>query len=125
MNQAIQSAVEVGIACALERRLIHLTHHDFLSLADQPIRIRDRSDVQSNTLRRPDYLPPQEIDAVALAIVRANLGATIDELVLHISRKLGYRSTSAQLRALFEDRVNDLLQNGKLRTSGELFIAGE
>jgi very-short-patch-repair endonuclease len=121
----IQSAVEVGIASALERRLIHLTHHNFLSLADQPIRIRDRSDVQSNTLRRPDYLPPQEIDAVALAIVRANLGATLEELVLHISRKLGYRSTSAQLRALFEDRVNDLLQNGKLRASGELFIAGE
>jgi very-short-patch-repair endonuclease len=111
----IQAAVEAGINQALRERRIERAHHDFYSLPGQSPVVRDRSEVKSPTLRRPDYLPPQEIDAGIVDTVRANLGATIGELVLHVSRQLGYRSTSAQLRAVIEDRVASLVSNGKVK----------
>lgn len=113
----IQAAVDAGISTALGQRLIERSHTSFLSLPGQEVRVRDRTDVSSLTLRRPDYLPSQEIDAAVMAIVERNLGATIDELVLHVSRQLGYRSTSAQLRALIEDRIEDLLKKRSLESS--------
>lgn len=108
----IQAVVEAGISHALRSKDIERAHHDFLSLPGQMPVVRDRSDVSSLTLRRPDYLPPQEIDAGILDIVSANFGATVGELVLRVSRQLGYRSTSAQLRSVIEDRVESLVKAG-------------
>lgn len=113
----IQAAVDDGIATALGQRLIERSHTSFLSLPHQEVVVRDRTEVSSLTLRRPDYLPPQEIEAAILAIVQKNLGATTDELVLHVSRQLGYRSTSAQLRAIVEDEIDGLLKEQVLESS--------
>lgn len=49
-----------------------------------------------------------------------NLGATTDELVLLVSRRLGYRSTSAQLRAGIEDRVAVLVGSKRLASNGSM-----
>ena len=111
----IQAAVEAGISHALRNKTIERSHHDFYSLPGQVATVRDRSEVASPTLRRPDYLPPQEIDAGILDIVGANLGATESELVLRVSRQLGYRSTSAQLRAVIEDRISSIVKKGKAK----------
>lgn len=111
----IQAAVEAGISYALRGKVIERAHHDFLSLPGQSPVVRDRSEVVSPTLRRPDYLPPQEIDVGILDTVSANLGATVGELVLRVSRQLGYRSTSAQLRAVIEDRVASVVKTGKVK----------
>jgi Protein of unknown function (DUF3320) len=110
----IQSAVDSAIATAIGQRLIVQADQYFLSLPGQLVRVRDRSEAASPTLRRPDYLPPKEIETAVMRIVQANLGATEEELVLHVSRQLGYRSTSAQLRALIEDRVESMVQADSL-----------
>lgn len=116
----IQAAVDAGIALALRNKAIEQAHHDFLSVPGQVPAVRDRSEVASPTLRRPDYLPPQEIDVAIVEIVSSNLGATVGELVLRVSRQLGYRSTSAQLRAVVEDRVENLVKSGKAKESNGL-----
>jgi very-short-patch-repair endonuclease len=110
----IQATVDAGIQYALRDTAIERSHHDFLSLPGQTVLARDRSEVASPTLRRPDYLPPQEIDTAIVDIVAVNLGATVGELVLRVSRQLGYRSTSAQLRAVIEDRVVSVVKAGKV-----------
>jgi very-short-patch-repair endonuclease len=116
----IQEAVEGGIVHALQGQRIEQSHKDFLSAPGQVVQVRDRSEVASSTLRRPDYLPPQEIDVAVLGIVNGNLGATVPELVMHVSRQLGYRSTSAQLRAVIEDRIDYLVRNGKAKAEDGL-----
>jgi hypothetical protein len=116
----IQAAVDAGIALALKNKGIEQAHHDFLSVPGQAPEVRDRSGVASPTLRRPDYLPPQEIDAAIMDIVGANLGATVAELVQRVSRQLGYRSTSAQLRAVIEDRVEAVVKAGKAKKNNGL-----
>jgi hypothetical protein len=105
---------------ALRSKAIEQTHHDFLSVLGQVPAVRDRSEVASPTLRRPDYLPPQEIEAAIVEIVSSNLGATVGELVVRVSRQLGYRSASAQLRAVIEDRVENVVRSGKAKESNGL-----
>jgi len=116
----IQETVDAGISHAQRTRHIERSHHDFLMTPGQEVRVRDRSEVGSSTLRRPDYLPPQEIDVAVLSIVNANLGASVAELVLQVSRQLGYRSTSAQLRAVIEDRIDGLVRLGKAKSDNGL-----
>ena len=67
------------------------------------------------TVRRGDNGP--------VRCVSANLGATTSELVLHVSRQLGYRSTSAQLRALIEDRIENLVGSNALISANGLITA--
>lgn len=119
----IQAAIDDGIDQAVRDRLV-VREGDFLLWQGREIVPRDRSGAESNTLRRPELLPPMEIDAAILNLVKENLGATLEEVALHVSRKLGYRTTSAQLRAALIARTEALVSNGRLELrSGSLSVA--
>lgn len=115
----IQAVVDAGIAHAISQRQVEAAEGDFLSIPGQEIRVRDRSEVTSLTLRRPDYLPPREIDTALRLTIEENLGASLEELVVCVSRKFGYRSTSAQLREVIEGRVHRLIEAGSFQWRGE------
>jgi hypothetical protein len=65
-------------------------------------------------------LPPTEIKAAALATVRDNFGATRDQIVQAVSRALGIKSTSAQVRAVIVDVVDAAVVRGELVAQGEM-----
>ena len=113
----IQAAVDDGINHAVRAGIVS-REGEFLLWPGREIVVRDRSDVASTTLRRPELLPPMEIDAAIQHLVRENLGATLDEMALHVSRRLGYRTTSAQLRAALIARAEALVAKGALELRG-------
>lgn len=117
----IQSAVDEGIRRAVEDGMV-LHDGEFLLWPGRAIRVRDRSDVQSLTLRRPELLPPMEMDVAILELVRNNLGASLDEIALHVSRRLGFRTTSAQLRAALVGRAESLLASAALDLRNGLLV---
>jgi hypothetical protein len=78
--------------------------------------------VTSTTLRKPDILPPKEIDEAILKTIDENFGAGRDELTLAISRAFGFASTSAQLRSTIEKRIDALLVAEKLMAKEELLV---
>lgn len=109
----IQAAVEDGINHAVGERMV-AREGEFLLWPGRDIRVRDRSQVVSNTLRRPELLPPMEMDVAILELIKENLGATLNEVALHVSRRLGYRTTSAQLRAALVAQAEALVAKGAL-----------
>jgi very-short-patch-repair endonuclease len=115
----IQQAVDRGIGLAVSQKEI-VESGGFLSLAGAPVPIRDRSEVTSLTLRKPELLPPAELRAAALKFVAVHLGATMEETVNGMSRMLGFKATSAQLRKVLEDAVNQILGEGGLLRQGDL-----
>lgn len=120
----IQAAVDAGIAAAVAQHAVSLQDADFLDMHQRTPTVRDRSAASSLTLRRPDYLPPSEIEVAILTLVKDNLGATMDEVIQFVARQLGYKSTSAQLRAVIEDRAQLLVERGALSlNNGVLVIA--
>jgi very-short-patch-repair endonuclease len=85
--------------------------------------VRNRERVASASLRKPEYLPPQEIRMAIIRIVSAYRGAARDETITAVARLLGFQSTSAQLREIIEGEISRLVADGILMNrSGMLAI---
>ncbi|RFC62734.1 DUF3320 domain-containing protein [Fulvimarina endophytica] len=119
----IQASVEQGVKQAVANRGI-IQDGDFLSLADTEPTVRDRRDTLSPGLRRPETLPPDELKVGILRIVIDNFGATDDEVVGALSRQLGFKATSAQLRAVIGMYVEVLLTEGRLQRQDRMLTPG-
>jgi len=99
-GRRIAAAIDRGLAEAVGRGIL-TREGSFYQPADgaEP-RVRDRSEVRSATLRRPDMVPPSEIRAAAMrVIIHAELDALPAEIAARIARMLGLRTTSVQLRS--------------------------
>jgi hypothetical protein len=92
----------------------------FYSLPGQEVLVRDRSEIDSNTLRKPEYLPPEEVKVAIGRVVEENFGAEQDLLVQAVARLFGFGSTSSQLREVVESALTGLLDSGQLRLDGRL-----
>jgi hypothetical protein len=119
----IQAAVERGVDVAVQRGRV-VRDDAFLSVPGASVPVRDRSGVMSPSLRRPDLLPPVEIEAALLQVIRVGLGATAEEAVLGVSRIMGFKATSAQLKQMIGKALDALCARGELiQQSGILVVA--
>jgi very-short-patch-repair endonuclease len=84
----------------------------FWSKPGQVIQARDRSAVLSTTLRKPEHLPPREVEAALLDLLDANFGAGRDELISATARLFGFAATSVQLRSVIEAGLQSLVTEG-------------
>ncbi len=116
----IRAAVARGADIARRHGLI--IGEEFLSLPGQEVIVRDRSRVASNTLRKPEMLPPAEVDAALLEIVTANFGAKREDLPQEAARAFGFAATSAQLRSVFDAGIERLLATKALDERDGLLV---
>lgn len=82
--------------------------------------LRDRCAVTSSTLRKPEMLPPAELIAGATAFVGENLGATPDEALAGLTRLLGFKAMSAQLRDVLDAAIGKAVAAGVLTLQDNL-----
>ena len=115
----IQAAVERAIELS-ERTGRLVREKGFLSLMGATPLVRDRSAARSLNLRRADMLPPAEIRVAALDTVRGNFGATRDQIVQAVSRRVGIKVTSSQVRAVIERVIDAVVAEGILCPQGDL-----
>ena len=116
----IQAAVDRAINAAVRFDGMLMTDR-FLSLPGTVVAIRDRGAVLSDTLRKPDMLPPQEIDVAILGTLQRNYGAGLVEIAQYVARLFGFKATSPQLRETIRLRLDALLLRGLLQKNGEVF----
>jgi very-short-patch-repair endonuclease len=109
----IQAAVERAVNQLVRGRLIDASD-GFLSLPGAVPTVRDRSAVGSVGLRQPSMLPPAELQAAIETVIRSNLGATNGEVVLSVSRMLGFKATSAQLKAVIDAVTARMVASGAI-----------
>ncbi|MFC3695557.1 DUF3320 domain-containing protein [Chenggangzhangella methanolivorans] len=119
----IQSAIERAADVAAGSGRVSWSLGRFLKVPGTGAKVRDRRDVQSTTLRKPEMLPPDELKEAVRHVVSTNFGATEDEVVLTVSRLLGFKATSAQLRDVILAQVKTLLDASELSRSGDLLVA--
>lgn len=116
----IREAVERAVHAATQNGRIK--GETFFSAPGQPIVARDRSLVSSTSLRKPEMLPPVEVDQALMELVEANFGAGRDDLIQAAARIFGFSSTSAQLRSVLSEGIQRLSDSGKLVERGGLLI---
>jgi very-short-patch-repair endonuclease len=68
------------------------------STRGEAIRARDRSEAQSGTLRKAEYLPPAEVSVAAKEVLRDNVRVPVNDLVVEIARRLGFQRTGQDLQ---------------------------
>jgi len=119
----IRNAVLAGAGVAVKLGTVR-AEGDFYTLPDTPVPVRDRSAVTATGLRKPDMLPPGEIQEAARRFVEAHLGATEEEAITGVARLLGFQSTSSQLRDLIGRAVAASVSAGVLVRQGELLRLG-
>jgi very-short-patch-repair endonuclease len=118
----IEAAVEQGASLALARGLI-TRDGAFLSSPGIDPFPRDRGTTLSSGLRKLEMIPPHEIAAGVVHVVSSNFGATDDEIILTVSRMLGFKATSIQLRRSISTTIDGLLENLALRREDKMIIA--
>ncbi|AWU95552.1 DUF3320 domain-containing protein [Azospirillum ramasamyi] len=118
----VQAAVDRGIAAAVKAGVI-VEDNGFLIGPDATLTVRDRSEVASTGLRKPEMLPPAEIKAAAVSFVTANLGATLEEVLTGVSRLFGFKATSAQLRQVLSAAIEAAIKDGKLVSQGDMLTS--
>jgi len=79
--------------------------------ADPPLRNRSTAEA---TLRKAEMLPPAEIDAAILRVVRDNGLIMIDDVARAAAVLFGFQRTSAEFAAAVARSVDRLLQQGAL-----------
>jgi very-short-patch-repair endonuclease len=111
------SAIRAAVEAAIEKVLHaggYATEGDFIWRADQPVRVRDRSAVRQESLRRPENLPPPELRAAILQTIERNLGAGDAELPRAVSALLGVSSAPAAFRELVTAAIDRLTRDGQI-----------
>jgi very-short-patch-repair endonuclease len=112
IQEAVYSAIRIAVSsgeCVLEE--------DCIALRGWPVKVRDRSEAGSSTLRRPELLPPSEIRQAIRNVVSEHHGATADEVLRLVPRLFGFKATSEQLRNIVEAQITRLRQDGTLSES--------
>lgn len=107
----IQEAVSTAIR-SLVREQQCLREDGFVTVPGVSVPVRDRGNVSSLNLRKPEMLPPAEIRAAILTLIDAHHGATEEEIPVAVARLLGFASTSGQLRELIQGQAAQLKQEG-------------
>lgn len=118
IKQAVGEAVRNFIASEHS----DLSDPGFVQHRATEVRVRDRSDVSSATLRKPEYLPPAEIDAAILELAVQNHGLVESEIPKVVSDALGFSSLSQNLRSVIEPRIQHLIETQRLERSSSGLI---
>jgi very-short-patch-repair endonuclease len=86
-----------------------------LMLPNCEVRVRNRANVISPTLRKPEHLPTVEIHAAILSVLQASHGAARNEIPTAVARLFGFQATSAQLKTLIDSQVQRLVLSGRIQ----------
>lgn len=113
IEAAFAEALEVGVGNGLFRRV-----GEFLWSVDSgtPV-VRDRSSL-SAALRKIELVDPAEIREAILLVIRESCGISTGEVPAAVSRKLGFPTTTEEIRRSVIAQQEYLLEEGRIRLSG-------
>jgi hypothetical protein len=76
------------------------------------VQVRSRADVRSAGLKKLEHLPPSEIRAAILSLLKFHHGAAPSEIPTAVARVFGFKTSSPALRTLCDYEVKKLLKTG-------------
>ena len=121
IREAVMSALRVAEGNAAVSR----DGTFYLPRAEASIPVRNRGEVEQNTLRQPQLLPPMEVREALAAVVRTHLGIRGDEAVTLVARLLGFPTTTARLARIIQRERDRLLESGLLVQRGDKLSPAE
>jgi very-short-patch-repair endonuclease len=116
----IQGTVRMGIGSMLTTR--QCTNEDgFLSVNGTTVVVRNRENVISSDLKKPERIAPAEFRAGVLAVIDLGHGAAAKEIPTAVARMLGFKNTSQQLRYAVEGQIHKLAKTNIIAEANGMF----
>jgi len=116
----IQGTVRMGISSMMTTGQC-ANEDGFLSINGAPVAVRNRENVASPDLRKPERIAPAEIRAAVLAVVDLGHGAAPKEIPTAVARMLGFKNTSQQLRYAVEGQIHKLAKQNTITETNGMF----
>ncbi|QPK00690.1 DUF3320 domain-containing protein [Enterobacter mori] len=120
----IENVVSQAAQIACKKGKIY-EENGFFFQKEALIQLRNRQNVLSAGLRKPEMIAPKEIAAGAVDIIRDSLGATEDEIITAVSRMLGFKSTSSVLRRVISEVIEQQIKDKQFKQSDGLIVIEE
>ncbi|MCE9606283.1 MAG: DUF3320 domain-containing protein [Planctomycetia bacterium] len=120
----IAQAVAAALAEAVKARAV-VVDGGFYRPAEQTIvPIRNREDVTSSGLKKPEMLPPAEIERAVKVLIAGHLGVVDDECIVAVARMLGFKTTTPALKEVIAGSLERLVTSGNVvRKNDTLHLA--
>lgn len=116
----IQGTVNTGIRSLIANNQC-ICEEGFLFIAGAAVPIRNRENVESPDLRKPEMIAAAEIRAAILAVIELGHGAAQKEIPTAVARILGFKNTSAQLRYAVEGQIHKLAKQNIIIENNGMF----
>jgi len=110
----IQAATKQGLQYALRSGKLVASGRFYMIAPIKECIPRDRSDVQSGTLRRPDMLPPIEIQTGLRRVVAEQIGVDPSAAITEVARMFGFLRTGGELGQAILGQLREMLASGEL-----------
>ena len=110
VDEAIERMVQYGV-------LAKTGEH--IAIPGASVYIRSREEVQSAGLRKPELLPPAEIEKAVIAVVQINHGIEPQELFKEVSLLFGFKSAREKLRSTIQRIVDNMVATGLVEKRNE------
>lgn len=115
----IQAAVNAGISALVSTGKCDRAYR-FLFIPGAPVQIRNRENVASAELRKPEMISGLELQAAILAVIDLGHGAAAREIPAAVAKLLGFKTTAAQLRYAVENEIHRLSQQNVIVESNRM-----
>jgi len=113
ITKAIVESVDKGVATlSVQGRL--LEEEGFLRLPQTQIRVRNRAQTSSETLRKADGIPPAEIREAIRTLLTGSHGATRDELPSPVAQLLGLSHAGSNVKEAIHREIEALEGDGRV-----------
>jgi len=110
----IAQAVSEALAEAVKLKAIVGVDGFYRAAEQTSVPIRNREEVTSSGLKKPELLPPAEIEAAMKQLIAAHLGVSEEECLVAVARTLGFKTTTAALKETIARSLERLVAAGEL-----------
>jgi len=122
LSKTLTYAIKRAMSFGVQLGKIKVEHSFVYDPNQKSIPIRDRSQVQSKSLRKPERIPPQEIRAAVLSAIEQHLGMTEEEVIDTVVECFGFKRTPIKLPQYIQEQLEHLLQQSKtIRNKGRYY----
>jgi len=73
-----------------------------------------------DSMRKPEYIPPEEIENAMRLVAQYALGISVESLVVETARVFGFNHTGEKVRERFLEVYKELLKKGKLACANDV-----
>jgi very-short-patch-repair endonuclease len=117
LGTRIRERLELGVQVAQQKDWC-ASKGDFLHDPSQgEVPIRDRSGLDAAS-RRIQLVAPSELQAAIRAIVEHSIGISREDLASEVCSLLGFGRTTADMRAVIDSQIDDMISAGVVREAG-------